>query len=178
MPITAAVSVAEPNDARVIKSYVSNTATMAVSSGGGACSDPLTLPASSLQTGAATGTMRLGAVSLVHNNNGQESATAAFATYPFAAWSSSGAIARPPAGSSNFYTLAGGTSPIIPDAAGLNAGTAINITRSGASTALSSVATGKYSGKPASLAPGQYTLDNGAGLRRESSRRAWTSRSH
>jgi uncharacterized protein (TIGR03437 family) len=159
VPVTAVVQVPIPGTT-VITSYVSNTASIAVSADGGVCSDPLNTPTSNFQSAAANGTLRTASIQLTQTGS-MITGSATFESSPYGPWANG--IGVPPPGSCTVFTVTTGSTSTINGVIGLNAGPSLSIIGNGTTSQITPQSTGQYSGSLPSLAAGSYTVSNGAG---------------
>jgi uncharacterized protein (TIGR03437 family) len=148
----------------VINGIPSNTATIAVSPDGGACSDPLGTSSSDIQNGSANGTTRFANISLNHTDGGNpaDSATAAFASTPFAKYAVSLGGAPVP-GSCLLISGSGNASFPPSPATALDAGTAIQVSGPGGGGQLAKANDGSYAGVLGPIQAGSYTVSGSGG---------------
>jgi hypothetical protein len=154
----------------------SNFATISVAAAGGACTDPTGIPAGDLLKLQQNGSLSIGAISVGHGYSasdnkpspqGADAASAAFSQYDVAGLlRAKGIFGMPAKGACLAYTVDRNadhyTDPVTPQA--LDAGPALNLT-SDHGTAQLAGARGLYAGPLGTnfLAPGDYSIDNGAG---------------
>jgi uncharacterized protein (TIGR03437 family) len=148
----------------------SNFATIAVSSGGAECDDPLSFRASSLAL-ARNGSLRVGAIQLwqqtpAGGSAGSDTLTASFLAYSPQTLVMAQAPVNPSAGSCYVTESPVNSDPsALPHGAGLNAGFNVLVSGPGASLTAESLSTGNYSTSmsPAGLSPGVYSISGSGG---------------
>ena len=146
----------------VINGISSNTATIAVSPDGGACSDPLGVSSSDIQNGAVSGTTRFANISLNHTDGGNpaDSGSATFSSTPFVNFADAQGIPAP--GSCIVISGSGNaTSPPSP-ATPLDAGPSLQVAGPATGT-LTKNTNGGYSGVLSPLQAGDYTVSGTGG---------------
>ena len=159
VPLTAVVQVPIPGT-NVVTSYVSNTASIAVSSDGGTCTDSLNSPTSNFPSVAARGTLRSAQIELEQTGSAI-TASATFQASPYGPWANG--IGVPPPGSCTLFTITTGSMSTINGVVGLDAGPSITIAGNGTTSQITPQSAGQYSGSLPSLPAGTYTVSNGAG---------------
>jgi uncharacterized protein (TIGR03437 family) len=141
----------------VINGINSNTATIAVSSDGSPCSDPLGTSSSDIQTGVNSGAARFGNIELTHTDGGNPADTggAAFTSTPFASYAASlGGL--PAVGSCYIISGAGKASFPPSPATALDAGAILQFSAPTGNAQLTKLSNGGYGAVLPAMQAGTY----------------------